>query len=154
MVMKCVRKLMLVITKLHILILFSVQANNLAPTSFTPSSPTILPPCSFELDIGELHLCLTGAVHECAGLKSTWPFPDTLYELCITNIFAKCFAETPSFENQVNFHILRYCIFVNCEPKLKIKAKHRQSALYVHCLLECYYQHVTNPNDVIYRQNR
>jgi hypothetical protein len=86
--MKCVRKLMLVITKLYILILFSVQANNIAPTSFTLSSPPILPPYSSELDFGELHLCLAHAVGQCARIKSTWPFPDKRYEFCIDKSFA------------------------------------------------------------------
>jgi hypothetical protein len=154
MVMKCVRKLMLVITKLHILILFSVQANNLAPTTFTLSSPPILPPYSSELDAGELHLCLTLAVGQCAGFKSTWPFPDKAYELCIINAFGACVIETRSLEKRAAFHILMYCLVDNCEPKLQSKAKHRQNTLLVRCLLECYYHHVTNPNDVIYMQNR
>jgi hypothetical protein len=152
--MKCVKKLMLLITKLHILILFSVQANNLVPTSFTPSSPPILPPYSSELDIAELHWCLTRVVGHCTGFKSTWPFPDKLYELCIIGAFAVCFVETPYFKNPITFHILSYCLEVNCDPKLRIKAKHRQRALYAHCLLECYDKHVTNPNDVIYMHNR
>jgi hypothetical protein len=152
--MRCVRKLMLMITKLHILILFSVQADNLPQTSFTQSSPPILPPYSFELDIGELHLCLTREIGHCDRWKSTWPFPDYVYEFCITNGFAYCFIDTQSIEKPFNFHILAYCLEVNCKPKLRIKAKHRRSTLYVRCLLECYYQHVTNRNDVIYRRNR
>jgi hypothetical protein len=152
--MKCVRKLMLVITKLHILILISVQANNIAPTSFTPSSPPILHPYSSELDIGELHLCLIHAVGHCTRFKSTWPFPDKAYELCITNAFALCIVETRGSKNPIIFHNLRYCLDVNCEPKLRIKVKHHQSTLFVRCLLECFYQHVANPNDVIFVQNR
>jgi hypothetical protein len=154
MVMKCVRKLMLMITKLHILILFSVQADNLAQTTFTRSSPPILPPYSFELDSGELHLCLTLEIGHCDKLKRTWPFPDYVYELCIFDGFAFCFTKSRSLENPFNFHILANCLEVNCEPKLRIKAIHRRSALYVRCLLECYYRHVTNRNDVISRQNR
>jgi hypothetical protein len=153
MVMKCVRKLMLVITKLHILILFSVEANNIAPTSFTSSSPPILSPYSSKLDIAELNWCLTVAVGHCAEFKSTWPFPDKLYELCIIKAFVVCFNETRAFKNTITSQILNDCVFVNCKQKLRIKARHRQRALFVHCLLECYYQHVTNPNDVIHRQN-
>jgi hypothetical protein len=153
MVTKCVKKLMLVITNLHILILFSVQANNLAATSLTLSSPPILPPYSSKLDTGELHLCLTHAVGQCAGIKSTWPSPDKVYELCIDSAFAMCFTSIRVLEDPLNYLILKNCIRVKCEPIVRIKDKHHQSNLFTHCLLRCFYQHVTNPKDVISRQN-
>jgi hypothetical protein len=145
---------MLVITKLHILILFNVQANNLAPTSFTLSSLPILPPYSSELDAGELYLCLTLEVGHCARFKSTWPFPDKAYERCIINAFEACIVEIGHLEKQGAFYILMYCLVDNCKPKLKSKAKPRQKTLFVRCLLECYHQHVAYPNDVIYMKNR
>ena len=50
MVMKRVRKLWLVMIGLFILILISVQANDIAPISFYPSSPPVPLPYSFKVD--------------------------------------------------------------------------------------------------------
>jgi hypothetical protein len=155
MVIKCVRKLILVMIELLILILLSLQANDCAPISFFPSPPPIVPPYSFELDgYGSLYACLrTGVEFRCASIKSTWPFPDIEYETCIFVTFEYCLGNFENYKLQNIVHVIKYCIKTNFHPKLKIKASHRRSARYVSCLLECYEDHIKNPSDVIYTQN-
>jgi hypothetical protein len=72
---------MLIVMELLILILLSVQVNDLAHTLSSPSSSPILPPYSFELDDhGDLHLCLTFEISHCSHFQSTWLLPDFTYE--------------------------------------------------------------------------
>jgi hypothetical protein len=136
---KCVKKLMSVMTKLLILIFLSAQANDCASISFYLSSPPILPPYSLKLDYYEsLQECLTlGVEFHCASIKSTWPFPDFAYEICISATFDQCLANN-MHELPYVLSIIKNCIKTNCHPKLKIRASHRRSASYVSCLLECY----------------
>jgi hypothetical protein len=147
------KKLMLVMIELLILIFLSVQAGDCAPISFYLSPPPMLPPYSLKLDYyGPLQQCLElGIESHCASIKSTWPFPDFEYEICISATFYHCLAnnihEVPSV-----ISIIKNCVKTNCHPKLKIKASHRRSASYVSCLLECYEKHFMKPLDVIYAQ--
>jgi hypothetical protein len=72
MVMKCVRKLWLVMMGLLIHTLIYVQANGLAPFSFYPSSPPILFPYSPKVDEAprpKMHKCLTNVVKRCESKK-------------------------------------------------------------------------------------
>lgn len=94
MVTKCVRKVMLVVMELLILILLSVQVNDLAHISSSPSSSPVPAPYSSELDDhGDLHLCLTLGISHCSHFQNTWPLPDFTYESCIAATFARCFTE-------------------------------------------------------------
>jgi hypothetical protein len=154
MVAKCVKKLVLVMMELLILIFLSVQANDCAPISFYLSPPPILPQYSFKLDYyGPLHQCLRlGVEFHCASIKSTWPFPDFAYEICISSTFYQCLANNIMQEKPGVFVITKSCVKANCHPKLKIRASHRRSASYVSCLLECYKKYVMKPSNVIYTQ--
>ena len=57
-----------------ILILLDVQAIELAPTSFSPSSPTIQLPYSFELDVTTvpMHKFVADNVEGCTSSKKKW----------------------------------------------------------------------------------
>jgi hypothetical protein len=152
---KCVRKLMLVMMmKLLILILLGVQANDLAPTSLSPSSSLIMSPYSFELDNhGEIHLCLTLGICHCSNLKTTWPHPDATYEACIFATFLRCFKGIKNSEDPIMFPIIFNCAKTKCERFLKIEDILLIRAQLVRCLLKCFNKHVASPSDVIYLQN-
>ncbi|XP_062150098.1 uncharacterized protein LOC133858642 [Alnus glutinosa] len=80
-VTKLVRKLMLAMMELFILILLDVQANDLALTSLSMSSPPIIFPYSFEVDEAEgMYKCITNVVEGCESTKKTWPLSDLRYQ--------------------------------------------------------------------------
>jgi hypothetical protein len=155
MAMKCVRKLMLIMMELLILILLGVQANDLALTSFSPSSSLFMSPYSSELDHnhGELHLCLTLGIRYCSTLRTTWPHSDAKYESCIVATFFRCFEHIKFYEDPIMMPIIFNCIKTKCEPLQKIEEIFVRSSQMVRCLLKCFSKHVASPSDVIYLQN-
>jgi hypothetical protein len=72
----------------------------------------------------------------CPSTKSTWPFPDFLYETCIFGVFEHCLYDINMYDDPIVFPIMKNCVKTNCRPKLNIRAIHRRSAHYVSCLLE------------------
>lgn len=87
MAVKCIKILVLVMIELVIFILLSVHANDGAPISFFSSPPPIILLYFLELDnivYNTIHRCLIDNIEvRCSSIKSTWPFPDFLYETCI-----------------------------------------------------------------------
>jgi len=145
---KCVRKLRLIMMELLILILLGAQANDLAPTSLSPSSSLIMSPYSSELDNhGEMHLCLTLGICHCSHFKTTWPRLDATYEPCIAATFFRCFKHIKIFEDPIMIPIIFNCVKTKCEPL------HEKSTHMVRCLLKCLYKHVASSSDVTYLQN-
>jgi len=150
MVRKCVRNLPVLIMEVLILIVLNVQANDLASTSFYPSSPPILLPYSFELDRakGDIHECLTNEIEGCKSSKTTWPSSDIKYSYCIFRSFKKCLNEFP--RHPIMRPIIKDCFLV-CA--IKLETEQRYIAGFTSCLLKCYEEHVKKPSDVIYMQN-
>jgi hypothetical protein len=157
MVMKCVRKQMVVVMML-ILILLDVQANDLASTSFSLSSPPIMLPYSFELDeaTGATHKCIADKIEGCPSSKRIWPFPDSEYEICVIGSLRGCFLHfythvDPPIYKVVMKRIMA-CVKANCPWKMRwihIRARARLSS----CILECSEEGTKGHLDVIYTQN-
>jgi hypothetical protein len=80
---------MMVMIELLILILFYVQANDLAPTSFSSALPPTLLPYSFEFDdaTGAMQKCLINRVGGCRNFKRICLFRDIKYEICVLIFF-------------------------------------------------------------------
>jgi len=153
---KCGQNFLLVMMELLILILLNVQANDLVPTLFFPSSPPNLLPYSFDLDEakGALHNCLTKEIEDCSHVKKTWPFTDFTYQHCIKLRFGHCMI-LAVFSNDPYYFIMDDCISTTCKPEMKEnKPYYRSSAIFVNCLLKCYEERIKNPSDVIYSYTR
>jgi hypothetical protein len=134
-----------------------VHANYGAPISFFSSPPPIILPYLLELDsivYNTIHRCLIDNIEvRCSSIKSTWPFPDFLYETCIFEVLEHCLYDINMYKNPIMFSIMKMCIKINCHSKLKTGAIHRRSARYVSCLLECYERNIKNPYKSTYTQN-
>jgi hypothetical protein len=88
---KSVSKHMAVMIEFLILILLDMQAIDLAPTSFSPSSPPIQLPYSFELDVAtvKLHKRIADNVESCTISKKKWQL--SRYEFCVNDVLWECF---------------------------------------------------------------
>lgn len=145
MVMKYVRKHMVMMMGiLLILILNDVQANDLASTSFSSSSPPILFPYPFELDeaTGAMHKCFADNIESCPSSRRIWPFPNSKYSGCAILVLLDCIEHFHGHVSRVTNHMfmvdkIMMCVEANCYTKkirIHIKARARLSS----CLLKCY----------------
>jgi hypothetical protein len=154
---KCVRKHIVVMIELLVFILHDVQANDLAPSSLSLSSPPILLPYSFKLDeaTGAMHKCIIDNVDACASSKRIWPFRDSKYEICIKRILWKCFFHAnPIYHSKVMLVIKKIvmCANANCYPKMRVMHIHARSH-FLSCVLECCEERNKRHSNMIYMQN-
>jgi hypothetical protein len=143
MVMKCVRKHMVMMMELHILILNDVQANDLASTSFSSSSPPslFLTPLFLmrpqEQCINELQI-ISKVVEV---LEEYGHFVTVKYSGCLRLVMWECGSHfnphAGTKKQRFIFKKIVMCLEANCPAKkiwIHINAKARLSS----CILKCY----------------
>lgn len=155
MVTKYVRKLAFVMMKLITLILLNVQAYDLCPISFCPSSPPIQLSYSSELDeaIGSMRTCLEEKVKACESIEETGILFDFEHISCIRVGFLHCMDDHIVHDPAMG-PLIRNCIRLNCysRPKAVELITSHFNGDYVKCLLACF-EHVKKHRDRIYTQN-
>ena len=120
---KCVRKPMVVMMELLILILFYVQANDLA---LTPSLPLYLP-CGFLIPLNLIRpqeqlmqKCLINRVGGCRNFKRIWLFRDIKYEICVVDFLRECFLHMKVSEDRITQRRIENCVQTNGYSRLRM----------------------------------
>lgn len=137
---KCVRKHMVVMMELLILILFYVQANDLASTSFSSTLPPTRLPYSFEFDeaTGAIQKCFANRVGGCRNFKRIWLFHDIKYEICVVDIFWECFLHMKVSEDRITRRRIENCVQTNCYSRMRMNTHSCKSLFCESCILECW----------------
>jgi hypothetical protein len=136
--MKCIGKVILVIMELLIPILVQVHANDLASTSFGPSSLPIHVSDVFELDKvqGPMEECLRPQIKYCK--RERWLHEDQgLYDRCIHYSFLNCMHHIRGNEDPTMTPLIKMCTG-DCARKQELNI-HIQA-----CLLKCYEDYIQN----------
>jgi len=139
MAMKCIGKVILVIMELVIPIFVQVHANDIASTSFGPSSLPIQVSNVFELDKvqGPMGECLQPQIKYCKRERRLHE-DQWFYERCIQYSFQHCLHRIRGNEDPTMTPLSKTCTS-DCA-----RQKHKSIIHIQTCLLECYEEYIQN----------